>query len=135
MSKATLALALALAFPSSGCLLAAAGIAESQRNGQVNDPLGEEFESPEGEIGWRSDAKGLSLKNLAWGAEAVGCEPVNAEGGGFTATCGKGMPTLLAKKNGKQLFRMCEAGTPRIDCRSAWEKIGRRIQSYRQSKS
>ncbi|MEM9694836.1 MAG: hypothetical protein AAGA56_19990 [Myxococcota bacterium] len=114
-----------------GCLMyAVAGAVELNRDQRLDDPLGDEYEAPTGEIGWRAEERELSLRNIAWGTVQIGCDPVNAKDGGFIADCPRGLPTILAKENDGKLFRMCAGGTERLDCRLAWERVGRELASY-----
>jgi len=111
-----------LGLASSGCLVGVAGIVEATNDTKTPDPMGHEYAGTDGRIGWYADADQTSdLNRFAFGVQHLGCETSLGEAR-LDASC-PGMPQVSAMQEGNKVFRLCDKGTERMQCRMAWEKI------------
>jgi len=85
-----------------------------------------EYEAPDGTIGWHGEVDARSNpSNFARGAQRLGCTTQTDERT-LAAAC-PGLPKIsaLVSTDRRRVYRLCEPGTERMACRSAWEKIHR----------
>jgi len=108
-----------------GCLAGAAGVVEASRSESSADPMGtSEYQAPDGTIGWHGEVGPRSNPaSFASAAQRLGCT-TEAGDSRLTAAC-PGLPKIssIVSADGHRVYRLCEPGTERMACRSAWEKI------------
>jgi hypothetical protein len=106
----------------SGCY-AVAGIVEVTRGDGSEDPMGVEYVAPDGAVGWycRYPQPANTMRVLHQGMVTANCA-VQTGQGRLDAACWE-RPPVFAVQDSNGVFRLCPAGTDRMQCRMGWELV------------